>query len=81
MSLKQKMIFGFIIGFLGMQCVQSALKLIAINHELEDCKLEKDLYKEYIYAPESGYWDQCQRMRAEIDSLNHLVNGLENTTK
>lgn len=81
MSLKQKMIFGFIIGFLGMQCVQSAFKLIAINHELEDCKLERDLYEEYIYAPESGYWDQCQRMRKEIDSLNQVIKKLENTTK
>lgn len=81
MSLRQKMIFGFIIGFLGMQCIQSALKFVAISHELEDCKLERDLYEEYIYTPESGYWDQHQKMQKEIDSLNQVIKTLENTTK
>lgn len=81
MNLKYKMIFGFIVGFLGMQCIQSALRLVAVKHELEDCKLERDLYEKYIYTPESGYWDQHQKMRKDIDSLTQVIKTLENTTR
>ena len=85
------MIFGFVVGFLGMQCIQSALRLVKAREEISQLKLreetllvklgeitlEKDLYEAYIYDKQSGYWYKCAKMRKDIDSLTQVIKTLK----
>ena len=87
MSLKYKMIFGFI-GFLLSNTIRTHIKLDAVKQEVIDLKdcikdLECDnewnesIIRDFDHKETYGYWYEYVDMRERVDSLRTAVRKLK----
>lgn len=88
MSLKYKIIFGFIVGFLLSNTVRTHIKLYKAEAQILDLKARnvavesmKELYRGYAFTTKRrevyGYWYEYVDMKERVDSLTQVIKKLK----